>query len=88
VGPPDIPVDFFTMEYSTLNRNFVNAAHNDGKKVFTWTVNDEDTITRQLFYGVDGIITDDLTLLNETIKNDLDTPTYSDKLLNFTVGFG
>jgi glycerophosphoryl diester phosphodiesterase len=88
VGSPDVPVDFFTIEYSTLNRNFVNAAHNDGKKVFTWTVNDEDTITRQLFYGVDGIITDDLTLLNETIKNDLDTPTYSDKLLNFTVGFG
>lgn len=32
VGPPISNVDFFTMEYTTLNRNFINAAHNDGKK--------------------------------------------------------
>ncbi|BAK21488.1 glycerophosphoryl diester phosphodiesterase [Melissococcus plutonius ATCC 35311] len=34
VGPPIGPVDFFSMEYSTLNRNFINAAHEDGKKSF------------------------------------------------------
>lgn len=88
VGPPKAPVDFFTMEYSTMNRNFVNAAHSDGKKVYAWTANDEDVMTRLIFYGVDGIITDDLTLLNSTIKTDLDTPTYSDKLLNFSIGIG
>lgn len=88
VGPPVANVDFFTMEYTTLNRNFVNAAHNDGKKVYAWTANDEDTMTRMMFYGVDGIITDKLKLLNETIRTDVDELTYSDKLLHFVIGIG
>jgi len=88
VGPPVSNVDFFTMEYTTLNRNFINAAHNDGKKVYAWTVNDEDTMTRMMFYGVDGIVTDELKLLNKTIKTDLDELTYSDKLLHFVIGIG
>ncbi|MDO2410854.1 hypothetical protein QUB72_08820 [Enterococcus faecium] len=32
VGPPVTPADFLTMEYSTINRNFINSAHQDGKK--------------------------------------------------------
>lgn len=88
VGPPVSTVDFFTMEYTTLNRNFINAAHQDGKKVYAWTVNDEDTMTRMMFYGVDGIVTDELKLLNETIQTDLDELTYSDKLFHFVIGIG
>ncbi|MGX7243217.1 glycerophosphoryl diester phosphodiesterase membrane domain-containing protein [Enterococcus quebecensis] len=88
VGPPVTNVDFFTMEYTTLNRNFINAAHDDGKKVYAWTVNDEDTMTRMMFYGVDGIVTDKLKLLNQTIRTDLDELTYSDKLLHFVIGIG
>lgn len=88
VGPPISKVDFFTMEYTTLNRNFIDAAHSDGKKVYAWTVNDEDTMTRMMFYGVDGIITDYMKLLNETIKTDLKEPTYSDKLFYFVTGIG
>ncbi|MBL1225150.1 glycerophosphoryl diester phosphodiesterase membrane domain-containing protein [Enterococcus sp. BWR-S5] len=88
VGPPIATVDFFTMEYTTLNRNFIDAAHSDGKKVYAWTVNDEDTMTRMMFYGVDGIITDYMTLLNETVKTDLKEPTYSDKLFYFVTGIG
>lgn len=87
-GPPISNVDFFTMEYTTLNRNFINAAHNDGKKVYAWTANDEDTMTRMMFYGVDGIVTDQLRLLNETIKTDLNEVTYSDKLVHFVLGIG
>ncbi|WP_086330332.1 glycerophosphoryl diester phosphodiesterase membrane domain-containing protein [Candidatus Enterococcus mansonii] len=88
VGPPVANVDFFTMEYTTLNKNFINAAHSDGKKVYAWTVNDSDTMTRMMFYGVDGIITDELKMLNKTIQTDLDEPTYSDKLFHFVIGIG
>lgn len=88
VGPPVSKVDFFTMEYTTLNRNFIDAAHDDGKAVFAWTVNDEDTMTRMMFYGVDGIVTDDLGLLQQTIKTDLKAPTYADKLFYFVTGIG
>ncbi|EMF0127731.1 glycerophosphodiester phosphodiesterase [Enterococcus hirae] len=88
VGPPVTPADFLTMEYSTINRNFIDSAHQDGKKVYVWTVNDSDGISRMMFYGVDGIITDQMTILNENIKAMDEEITYSDKLLNFVLGAG
>lgn len=88
VGPPIMDVDFFTMEYSTLNANFVNSAHKDGKKVMAWTVNDEDSMTRMMYYGVDGIITDHVDLLEKTENDDLNETTYSDKLIHFILGIG
>lgn len=45
-------------------------------------------MTRMMFYGVDGIVTDQLRLLNETIKTDLNEVTYSDKLVHFVLGIG
>lgn len=88
IGPPISNVDFFTMEYTTLNQYFIDAAHQDGKKVYAWTVNDKKTVTRMMFYGVDGIITDQLALLQQTISNDNKDVTYSDKLLHFVIGVG
>ena len=86
VGPPVTPADFLTMEYSTINRNFIDSAHQDGKKVYVWTINDSDAISRMMFYGVDGIITDRMDLLNENVKITNEEITYSDKLLNFVLG--
>lgn len=87
VGPPQGKMDFFTIEYTTLNSKFINEAHAQGKKVFTWTPNDADTMSRMKFYGADGIITDQMTLLNQTLKET--TPLhYSDQLLFFVIGIG
>ena len=88
VGPPVTPADFLTMEYSTINRNFIDSAHQDGKKVYVWTPNEADDMSRIMFYGVDGIITDDMKALNDTIKDSEGEITYSDKLLNFVLGVG
>lgn len=76
------------MEYSTINRNFIDSAHQDGKKVYVWTPNESDDMSRMMFYGVDGIITDDMQALNDTIKDSEGEITYSDKLLNFVLGVG
>ena len=40
------------------------------------------------FYGVDGIITDRMDILNQTLSVSTDEMTYSDKLLNFVIGVG
>lgn len=88
VGPPVTKADFLTMEYSTINRNFIDSAAKDGKKVFVWTPNSQDAISRMMFYGVDGIITDSLTTLQKTITTQNQQTTYSDKLLNFVIGIG
>ncbi|KAF1297460.1 glycerophosphodiester phosphodiesterase [Enterococcus sp. JM4C] len=87
VGPPVTPADFLTMEYSTINRNFIDSAHADGKKVYVWTVNEEDDMSRMMFYGADGMVTDQMDLLTTTSRSSEDI-TYSDKLLNFVLGVG
>ena len=76
------------MEYSTINRNFVSSAKTDHKDVFVWTPNDDAEISRMQFYGVDGIITDRMDILNQTLSESADEMTYSDKLLNFVIGVG
>ncbi len=88
VGPPLTSADFLTMEYSTINRNFVSSAKTDHKDVFVWTPNDDAEISRMQFYGVDGIITDRMDILNQTLSESADEMTYSDKLLNFVIGVG
>lgn len=88
IGPPIMPVDFFSMEYSTLNQNFVNSAHRDGKQVYAWTVNEGEEAARMMFYGTDGLITDDLESVRAGLKEAKTTPTYADKMLNFLIGFG
>lgn len=88
VGPPQTKADFLTMEYSTINRNFITSAKADGKKVLVWTPNSEEDISRMIFYGADGIITDSLKTLDQAIAAQKNEPTYSDKLLNFVIGIG
>lgn len=50
-APCDALADFLTMEYSTINRNFINSAHQDGKEVYVWDNNDSDAMSRMMFYG-------------------------------------
>jgi glycerophosphoryl diester phosphodiesterase len=49
--------------YALLTSENVKRAQNKGYKVYTWTVNDEQTIKRMKGYGVDGIISDAPDLL-------------------------
>lgn len=41
-----------------MTRDNVKRAQDEGYKVITWTVNDDDTIARMTSYGVDAIISD------------------------------
>lgn len=41
-----------------MTRDNVRLAQDEGYKVITWTVNDDDTIARMTSYGVDAIISD------------------------------
>ncbi|MGC3370953.1 glycerophosphodiester phosphodiesterase, partial [Enterococcus faecium] len=52
VGPPVTPADFLTMEYSTIYRNFINSAHQDGKEVNEWTNNHSDAMSRWMLFVV------------------------------------
>ena len=43
--------------YRFISKKLVNKLHNEGKKIFTWTVNNESDMIKMVQYGVDGIIT-------------------------------
>ncbi len=50
-----------------VDREFVKFAHDNGLKVNVWTVNDKDMMKKLIDLGVDGIITDDIALLNQVL---------------------
>lgn len=87
IGPPLANVDFFSVEYTTLTKNFIKTAHQEGKQVYAWTVNDAQAMTKMMIDGIDGIITDQMTLLNQVITQMQEQPVYSNLLLDFIIRF-
>lgn len=59
--------DYMIMEESVLNEDYYEQLVLLGKKVFVWTVNEEAAMGRFISMQVDGIITDNVGLLQETI---------------------
>lgn len=64
--------DAFSVEATNVNSDLVNRVHNDGKELYAWTVNTEDSINKMIDMDVDNIITDNIELgknLVEKSKN-------------------
>ena len=51
----------YTLEYSSLDQNFMTKLLTNHKKIYAWTVNNESVMTGMILMGVNGIITDYLT---------------------------
>ncbi|MCI1914030.1 MAG: glycerophosphodiester phosphodiesterase [Schleiferilactobacillus harbinensis] len=77
---PETKADAYTMEYTTLGADFVDQAQDQGKEVWAWTVDDPDTMEEMIFIGADGIITDNLHDLQDTIRSQEDHPSYAARL--------
>lgn len=80
---PQSVADGYSMEYSTLNNDFIWQAQLQNKLVYAWTVNDSKIMMKMMYDNVNGIITDKLEELNETINNFENSRSYANKLLNF-----
>lgn len=79
-GIPITKANAFTMEYTTLNSRFIEGAHLQNKKVYAWTANDEESMDRMIFLGSDGVITDNLSLLNGEIHRLFNKSSYSERM--------
>jgi glycerophosphoryl diester phosphodiesterase len=51
------PVELLSVHYSLIDAPFLAQAHAAGKRVHTWTVNDQWLMRRLIELGVDGMIT-------------------------------
>jgi glycerophosphoryl diester phosphodiesterase len=54
--------------YKFLTKRKINRIHNQGQKVFTWTVNGEEDMRRMIKMGVDGIITNRPDVLKKILN--------------------
>jgi glycerophosphoryl diester phosphodiesterase len=59
--------DAFSIEAYFATSSMVNNLHEQGKEVYAWTVNSEDSIQSMIDVGVDNIITDNPVLARELI---------------------
>jgi len=50
-------IDALSMNYIFVNQTVVNSAHQNGKRIFVWTVDNASSIKNMMSLGVDNIIT-------------------------------
>lgn len=80
---PQTKATGYTMEYSTLDEHFVNRLWASDKEVYDWTINDEAAIRKSFQLDVDGMITDDVQLVQENIRDEFDNPDFFELLWNY-----
>lgn len=60
-------VDIYGIESTFVNKTMINEIHNNGKKIFVWTVNSSKLIDKMIELNVDSIITDNPYLVSDSI---------------------
>ena len=73
-------VDFYVLEAFSYTSELANQAHQEGKELYVWTINDEEEIQSFLYRPVDGIITDKLETLKEIQYGISDHQTYFERV--------
>jgi glycerophosphoryl diester phosphodiesterase len=67
-GWREIEVEYMIPHHSLVTRKLVEAVHDVGRKLLTWTVNDPKAMLRLAEWKVDGLISDDTQLLVSTFR--------------------
>ena len=80
---PHTRANAYTMESTTLNDSFIDQADREHKKVYAWDIDDITTMDQMMFMGVNGVITNNLHLIQQEIKDNTDHPSYANLLLTF-----
>ena len=75
--------DGYSMEYSTLNSDFIWQAHLQHHPVYAWTINDAKLMKKMMYEQVDGLIIDRVKLAKKTIKEFQDDSSYVNRILNY-----
>ena len=71
-----------------VSRGFVRRAHQAGKQVFAWTVNDPVSMSQMIARGVDGIITDEPAMARQVLAERAELTTTERLLLLASNLFG
>lgn len=79
---PQTDASFYSMEYSTINADFIAESHFRHQPIYAWTVNNSNAMKQMMMLGVHGIITDNPDELQAEIRQ-FQYPSYTVRLLNY-----
>ena len=74
--------DTFSVEAANVNTSLVNKVHNEGKELYAWTVNTEESINKMIDMNVDNIITDNIELGKKLVEKSKSSDLISEFLKN------
>ena len=77
----------YTMEYSTLDEYFVTKLWYTEQKLYVWTVNGSEAFDKAVRLGADGMITDNLEMVQLQVTTAQDDPEYTELLLKKAMEF-
>lgn len=83
-----LDTDFLAVSTNMASRGFVQRAHDAGKRVFVWTVNDPVTLSQVITRGVDGIITDEPAMARKILAERAELSTPERLLISASMFFG
>jgi len=83
-----LDTDFLAVAMGMVSPGFINRAHQAGRKVFVWTINDRISMSRMISLGVDGIITDEPELARQVLAERADLSTVERLLMHTAQLFG
>ena len=84
----NLEADFLAINANFATRSMVRKTHEQGKKVFVWTVNDPVTMATMIGRGVDGLITDKPGLARTVVYERASLNAAERLMLEFTELFG
>ncbi|MBA2113465.1 glycerophosphodiester phosphodiesterase [Bremerella alba] len=79
-----LEADFMAVNASFANALLIDQAHDNGKQVYVWTVNDAATMSTMISRGVDGILTDKPELARSVLRQRAEMSTPQRLLLEFS----
>ncbi len=83
-----IDADFLAVNATFANRRFIRSAHESGKQVYVWTVNDAPTMSTMMGRGVDSLITDKPALARLVLEQRAEMSAPERLLLELAESFG
>ncbi len=83
-----LDADFLAVAMGMASGGFVRRAHEVGKQVFVWTVNDPISMSRMMSLGVDGIITDEPEMARQVLAEREQLSTVERLLIHVALLFG
>jgi glycerophosphoryl diester phosphodiesterase len=63
-----VQADFLAVNARFADRKLIRSAHDSGKEVYVWTVNDAPTMSAMMSRGVDGLLTDKPALARSVLE--------------------